>query len=71
MYHGRPITSWAADGVEREVTVEIPELGKVQVQARRCGSVYRATAVEETKYEPPVPKLQLLDKDGMQPSAGF
>ena len=65
------ISAWAADAVEREVTVDIPMLGKVQVLARPCGSVYRAVAVDETAYEPPVPRLMLLDPDGMRPSANF
>lgn len=65
------LTAWAADGVQREVSVVIPELGTVQVTARPCGSVYRAVAVEKTPYEPPVPELTLIDKDGMRPSAGL
>ena len=64
------ITAWAADGVERKVTVEVPDLGKVEVLARPCGTVYRATA--EKKAEGKVQShLVLLDKDGMLPSAGL
>jgi hypothetical protein len=63
------ITAWAADGEQREVSVDIPQLGAVQILARPCASVYRAVAVQETDYEPPVPKLTLVDKDGMRPSA--
>jgi len=37
------ITTWASDGAEGPVTVEIPELGSVNVQARAVGSVYTAT----------------------------
>ena len=37
------ITAWASDGVERPVTVEIPELGSVTLQARAIGSVYVVT----------------------------
>ena len=37
------ITAWAADGADRNVTVSIPELGQLSVQARGCGSVYTAT----------------------------
>jgi len=36
------ITAWAADGVDRPVAVDIPELGNVHLQARACGSVYKA-----------------------------
>jgi hypothetical protein len=65
------ITAWAADGNEREVTVRIPKLGELEVLARPCGTVYRAAAVQATDYEPPEPKLTLVDTDGMLPSAGF
>jgi hypothetical protein len=37
------ITAWAADGPDREVAVEIPELGPIQLTARAAGSVYVAT----------------------------
>ncbi len=40
------ITAWASDGVERPVTVEIPELGSVTLQARAIGSVYVATLTD-------------------------
>lgn len=36
------ITAWAADGKERKAHVIVPELGKIEVLARPCGSVYRA-----------------------------
>jgi len=36
------ITAWAADGKERKASVSIPGLGRVEVLARPCGSVYRA-----------------------------
>jgi hypothetical protein len=62
------IVAWAADGVEREVTVDVPILGKVVVQARPCGSVYRVTASDKIPYEPPVPDLKLIDTDGMLPT---
>ncbi len=65
------IAAWAADGIERQVSVTIPELGTVEVLARPCGSVYRATLVQEVDYEPPVPKLILVDQKGMLPSAGL
>ena len=43
---GRPewlITAWAADGVTRDVSVEIPELGTVNLEARPAGTVCTAT----------------------------
>ena len=36
------LTAWAAEGADRPVSVHIPELGRVTVRARACGSVYRA-----------------------------
>ena len=36
------ITAWAADGADRSVTVYIPELGQLTLQARVVGSVYKA-----------------------------
>ena len=58
------ITSWAADGIDRQVKVTIPELGEVSLQARACGSVYRAT-LEKDK-----PVLRLIDEDGLLPTKG-
>ncbi len=34
-------TAWAMDGKARSCSVEIPEAGKIELQARGCGSVYR------------------------------
>ena len=34
------VTAWAMDGVERKVTVMIPELGDYTILARTCGTVY-------------------------------
>jgi hypothetical protein len=62
------ITAWTADGQERDVTVDIPGLGKATLHARPCGSVYRATAVDKLPYEPPAVELKLVDADGMFPS---
>jgi hypothetical protein len=36
------VTAWAAGGDDREVAVAIPKLGRVQLEARAVGSVYRA-----------------------------
>jgi hypothetical protein len=40
------LTAWAADGPDRAVTVRVPELGRLTLQARVCGSVYRATLAD-------------------------
>ena len=37
------VTAWASDGADRTVTVRVPDLGRINVQARVCGSVYRAS----------------------------
>ncbi len=37
------LSAWAADGADRTVSVSVPELGRVELNARVCGSVYRAT----------------------------
>lgn len=39
------ITAWAADGVDGPESVEIPELGRITVECRAIGSVYRARLV--------------------------
>ena len=59
------LTAWAAGGPDREVTVEIPELGTVRLLARDRGSVYRAT-VRDGK-----PSLEQLDADGLYPTASM
>jgi len=65
------IAAWAADGPQKEVTVEVPGLGMATVLARPCGSVYRATSQVKMEHEPPEVTLVLVDTDGMLPSAGF
>jgi hypothetical protein len=37
------VTAWAASGADRNVSVYIPEIGQLTVQARAVGSVYTAT----------------------------
>ncbi len=56
------LTAWAAGGPDREVTIAIPELGTVTLQARACGSVYRATLAGSG------PVLRLVDENGMYPT---
>jgi hypothetical protein len=57
------ITAWAAGGPDRSVTVEVPTLGKVTLQARPTGSVYLLVPSKTG------PVATLLDVDGMNPSA--
>lgn len=64
-------TAWAAEGPEREVTVDVPELGVFKLLARPAGSVYRISARIDMPFEPPKVTLELLDPDPMRPSASF
>jgi hypothetical protein len=59
------VTAFAASGVDRDATVTIPVLGTITVHARACGSVYTASLVNGS------PVTQLMDTDGMNPSAGL
>jgi len=56
------ITAWSTDDKDKEVSVEIPNLGKVNLLARKSGSVYSAKLVNGK------PSLTLIDIDGMYPS---
>jgi hypothetical protein len=56
------ITAWSTDDKDKEVSVEIPKLGKVSLLARKCGSVYRAKLVKGKPF------IRLVDIDGMYPS---
>ena len=49
----------------KRVTVEIPELGAVTLEARECGSVYRET------IEGGQGRVVRLDEDGMLPTKGL
>jgi hypothetical protein len=59
------VTAWAAGGKDRDATVEIPDLGTVTLHARACGTVYRARRLEGK------PHLEMIDTDGMLPTAGL
>ncbi len=59
------LTAWAADGKEREVTVDVPDIGTVKLRARPAGSVYRITKAADG------PQVHLLDEDPMLPSISF
>lgn len=56
------LTAWANGGDARKVSVKVPELGEVQLQARPAGSVYYGE-LEDGKAV-----LELLDADGMHPT---
>lgn len=58
------VTAWAAGGEDRVVTVDVPQLGEVHVEARDCGSVYWATAEDGGVG------LVRIDEDGMRPTVG-
>ena len=59
------VTAWAAGGQDRTVSVSIPGLGTVQVEASACGSVYRA-ALEDGK-----PALKPVGAKGLAPTEGM
>jgi hypothetical protein len=65
------VTAWAAGGEARDVKVFIDEVGEVTLNARPAGSVYRVTAEVKVKFEPPIVKMELLDKNAMRPSLGL
>jgi len=65
------VTAWAAAGESRDEKVFIDEVGEITLNARPAGSVYRVTAEVKVQFEPPIVKLELLDKNAMQPSIGF
>jgi hypothetical protein len=65
------VTAWAAAGEARDVKVFIDEVGEITLNARPAGSVYRVTAEVKVKFEPPIVKMELLDKNAMRPSIGF
>ena len=56
------IGAWAADGVEREVTVTVPDLGEYRLRARPAGTIH---LVEQRTDERAV---RWLDEDAMKPS---
>jgi hypothetical protein len=62
------ITAWAAGGEARQVTVTLPTIGKLTLQARPAGSVYIYGAMRTASGRP---RLILLDKDPLRPTAGM
>ena len=59
------LVAWAAEGKERQVTVDVPGFGKVQVLARPGGSVYRISGSGENL------KTHLFDVNQNYPSISF
>lgn len=57
------VTTWAAGGDGRDVTIEVPDLGQVQLHARPAGSVY---LVQPDR--PDTVKSQLIDREPLAPS---
>lgn len=60
------VTAFAASGIDRNVTVTIPTLGQITVNARVAGSVYTAKLDGDGK-----PVLTLIDIDAMNPTDGI
>jgi hypothetical protein len=56
------ITAWVADGSDRDVKVEVPELGQLTLHARVAGAVYHVT-----KSKGDI-KVALLDGNGLLPT---
>ncbi len=61
-------TAWAADGRERTVSVDVPELGALELRARPEGAVYLVRVSDQVPHEPPKLSIVPLDPDGMAPS---
>ena len=51
-----------------EGKVFIDEVGVITLNARPAGSVYRVTAEVKVKFEPPIVKMDLLDKKAVRPN---
>ncbi len=56
------IGAWAADGIEREVTVTVPDLGDYRIYARPAGTVH---LVDQPATER---KVTWIDEEAMKPS---
>jgi len=56
------IGAWAADGVEREVSVTIPDLGEYRLGARPAGTVHLVEQKPDARH------VTWLDEDAMKPS---
>lgn len=56
------IGAWAADGVERDVTVTVPDLGDYRLRARPAGTIHLVEQQAENR------SVRWLDADAMKPS---
>jgi hypothetical protein len=56
------IGAWAADGIERDVTITVPDLGEYRLRARPAGTIYQ---VEQQAGKR---NVTWLDEDAMKPS---
>ena len=56
------IGAWAADGVEREVTVTVPDLGEYRLRARPAGTIHLVEQQADKR------NVTWLDEDAMKPS---
>jgi hypothetical protein len=56
------IGAWAADGLERDVTITVPDLGKYRLLARPAGTVHWVEQLADQR------KVTWLDQNAMQPS---
>lgn len=54
------ITAWAADGPDRDVTVDVPELGKVTIRCTKTATVCRAVLAENRPHYEFIP-VQTLE----------
>ncbi|MCC6445025.1 MAG: hypothetical protein IT210_16405 [Armatimonadetes bacterium] len=59
------VTAWAAEGEDRKASADVPGLGRITVDARSCGNVYRFARVKGKLSR------QWMDRDGMHPTAGM
>jgi hypothetical protein len=59
------VTAWAAEGSDREVKVEIPDLGPLTLRARDSGAVFHVTRARGEA------KTTLLDENGILPTANL
>jgi hypothetical protein len=56
------IGAWAADGVQRDVTIDVPNLGEYKMTARPAGTIHLVTTEASHRT------VRWLDEDAMTPS---
>ena len=59
------IGAWAADGIEREITIKAPDLGDYRIFARSTGTIHRVDQQADKR------NVTWLDENGMEPSLHF